>query len=82
MKHSENLKGMAETPTGLMLEFPNDRELTKALEENRHLAPITEVQQRAMVEMPTDRRKGYMRNQPCVCGSGKKFKRCCWSIYK
>ena len=19
-----------------------------------------------------------MRNKPCVCGSGKKFKRCCW----
>ena len=24
-------------------------------------------------------RKNWMRNQPCICGSGKKFKRCCWT---
>jgi uncharacterized protein YecA (UPF0149 family) len=27
-------------------------------------------------------RKGWMRNQPCVCGSGKKFKKCCWGDFK
>lgn len=21
---------------------------------------------------------GTLRNNPCVCGSGKKYKRCCW----
>ena len=21
------------------------------------------------------------RNQPCPCGSGKKFKKCCWAKY-
>ena len=26
-------------------------------------------------------RKGWMRNQPCPCGSGKKFKKCCWSKF-
>lgn len=25
------------------------------------------------------KRKNWMRNRPCSCGSGKKFKRCCWS---
>lgn len=25
------------------------------------------------------RRKNYMRNKPCPCNSGKKFKKCCWS---
>lgn len=25
------------------------------------------------------RRKNHMRNKPCLCGSGKKFKKCCWS---
>lgn len=24
------------------------------------------------------RRKGWMRNMPCMCGSGMKFKACCW----
>lgn len=24
-------------------------------------------------------RKNWMRNKPCICGSGKKFKKCCWS---
>lgn len=23
-------------------------------------------------------KKGWMRNQPCHCGSGDKFKKCCW----
>jgi len=21
------------------------------------------------------------RNEPCICGSGKKFKHCCWNLY-
>ena len=25
------------------------------------------------------RRKNWMRNKPCPCKSGKKFKKCCWS---
>ncbi len=23
-------------------------------------------------------KKGWMRNCKCICGSGKKFKKCCW----
>ena len=26
-------------------------------------------------------RKNSMRNKPCGCGSGKKFKKCCWSKF-
>ena len=25
--------------------------------------------------------KGWMRNKPCLCGSGKKFKKCCLPKY-
>ena len=25
------------------------------------------------------KRKNWMRNKPCPCGSGKKMKKCCWS---
>ena len=26
-------------------------------------------------------KKNWMRNKPCPCGSGRKFKRCCWRHY-
>lgn len=28
--------------------------------------------------MDKNGRDEWMRNQPCICGSGKKFKKCCW----
>ena len=31
--------------------------------------------------MGIQQRKGWMRNKPCPCGSGKKFKKCCWGNY-
>ena len=36
--------------------------------------PIKENQK----PVPKFRRKGALRNQQCICGSGKKYKRCCW----
>lgn len=38
------------------------------------------------VENPTnvmkrDPRKNRMKNKPCPCSSGKKFKNCCWSKF-
>lgn len=47
----------------------------------RPLAPLTDEQAKELTPMNAHKRKGYMRNQPCVCGSGAKFKRCCWSKY-
>ncbi|MBZ0086494.1 MAG: SEC-C domain-containing protein [Thermomonas sp.] len=47
----------------------------------RPLAPLTDEQARKLTPMNAHQRKGYMRNQPCVCGSGAKFKRCCWSKF-
>lgn len=48
---------------------------------HRPLIPITEDDARLMSAMGNGRRKNYMRNKPCVCGSGVKFKRCCWSKF-
>ena len=45
-------------------------------------APLTDKQYKELTPMKAHQRKGYMRNQPCVCGSGKKFKKCCWSKFK
>ena len=47
----------------------------------KHLAPLSERQFRVLEPLGCATRKNYMRNQPCVCGSDKKFKRCCWDKY-
>ena len=41
--------------------------------------PLSNVQARELSKLPYRKRKNWMRNQPCVCGSGKKFKKCCWA---
>lgn len=45
------------------------------------MVELTEDETKDCETMPLYQRKGYMRNKPCVCGSGKKFKKCCWSKY-
>jgi uncharacterized protein YecA (UPF0149 family) len=47
----------------------------------RKLLPLTAETFNALTDKGPTRRKNYMRNQPCVCGSGRKFKRCCWAEY-
>lgn len=48
---------------------------------NRKLLPLSDTDFNEIKDMPEPRRKNYMRNHQCVCGSGKKFKKCCWSKY-
>lgn len=51
--------------------------------------PLTLEYKPAYIEVPEEKvrsltkankqvRKGWMRNQLCPCGSGTKFKKCCW----
>lgn len=40
---------------------------------------LTEDQANSLKRNSTGKRKAWMRNQPCICGSGKKFKKCCWA---
>ena len=40
---------------------------------------LNREQAETLKRQSTGKRKAWMRNQPCVCGSGKKFKKCCWS---
>jgi len=49
-------------------EQPKDNELLLTEEEAAELRKYT-----------LSKRKNWMRNKPCRCGSGKKFKKCCWS---
>ncbi len=48
----------------------------------RRLIPLTEEQANELEPLGARQRKNNMRNKPCVCGSGKKFKRCCWRKYE
>jgi uncharacterized protein YecA (UPF0149 family) len=45
------------------------------------LIPLTEEEDKVLSAKPKNKRKNWMRNKPCVCGSGRKFKRCCWGKY-
>lgn len=59
----------------------NDAEFKALQEEGAKLAPLSKKQYGVLEPLDRIVRKNYMRNQPCVCGSGKKFKRCCWNQY-
>ena len=43
------------------------------------MLPLSDQQAEEQRLRSPRKRKAWMRNQPCVCGSGKKFKKCCWS---
>jgi len=47
----------------------------------RKLVELTQAEGNLLRQYKPRVRKNYMRNKPCVCGSGKKFKKCCWSKF-
>jgi uncharacterized protein YecA (UPF0149 family) len=46
--------------------------------ERPDLIPVDERQVQLLEALSEGKRRGWMRNQPCPCGSGKKFKKCHW----
>lgn len=59
-----------------------DEELSQIeSEQRRSLIPLSERQYAEFEPMTKAERKNNMRNKPCLCGSGKKFKKCCWSTF-
>ena len=48
----------------------------------KHFAPLRKRMAEAMTEDSTIRREGPKlgRNDPCFCGSGKKYKKCCGAV--
>ena len=53
----------------------------KRLVAQQSLIPLDEPTLEELKPLSPPKRKNLMRNKPCVCGSGKKFKRCCWNNY-
>jgi uncharacterized protein YecA (UPF0149 family) len=45
----------------------------------KNLIPITKREVKFLSKRDMFQRKNHMRNKPCPCGSGKKFKKCCWA---
>ncbi len=71
-----------DTNSGKIYRAENADQLAKIEQELENaLVPLTPSQERTLTPMNAAARKGWMRNQPCVCGSGKKFKKCCWHKY-
>lgn len=53
-------------------------------EKGRHFVHVKRDGSIELQQIPTGKfiktiAKGYNRNHPCPCGSGKKFKKCCWT---
>lgn len=59
----------------------NDRS-ERMVDMERKMVSLSDDEAAELENQPVKKRKGWMRNQPCVCGSGKKFKKCCWSQFK
>lgn len=55
------------------------KSVQEALERLEKLAPLTQDQFRRARTLDPSKRKNWMRNQPCPCKSGKKFKRYHWN---
>lgn len=55
----------------------------KEWEEKKHrlLVQLSEKQVAKLKSKSSKGRKRYMKHQPCPCGSGKKFLKCCWHLY-
>lgn len=51
-------------------------------ESRKRLIQLSEEQYQEMSPLSKNKRKNVMRNKPCICGSNKKFKKCCWNKYR
>lgn len=58
-----------------------DEPVTKEQSIEEGLVPLSQQDLQGTVNMTKGQRKNWMRNKPCICGSGTKFKKCCWSKY-
>ena len=61
----------------------NDDELAELRKQGRRMMELTDEEAMVTSTLSPDERGEWMRknrnrNKACPCGSGKKFKRCCW----
>jgi uncharacterized protein YchJ len=63
------------------IRFLEEGELTQERQIEEGLMPIERRELEETVNMNRTQRRNWMRNKNCICGSGKKFKKCCWGNY-
>lgn len=61
--------------------FEEDDDFSEIKRMHEGLMEIQRDELEDTVNMNRTQRKGWMKNKPCICGSGKKFKKCCWNNY-
>jgi len=75
MLNDEEVKDLMDDPyQDSDTEYGNIRQ-----EREKDLMLLKEQETKELKKVSHRRRKAWMRNKPCICGSGKKFKKCCWS---
>ena len=57
------------------------RNLQEFEEPNENEILLNNIQASKLRKMSLSKRKNWMRNKPCICLSGKKFKKCCWTVF-
>ena len=69
--------------TGQIYELQNEEE-KKNLEKKlgHRVIPLTDKQAKELKPLSNRRRKALLSGGPCICGSGKSFKKCCWRKYQ
>ena len=68
-----------QAPEGNIRFFDKEISRERSLAEGLMVIPADELEE--TVNMDRTKRKNWMRNKPCICGSQKKFKKCCWGKY-
>jgi len=69
--------------TGQIYTISNEEALRKIEAELGHkLVPLTDIQAKELKPLSNRMRKRLLSGGPCICGSGKSFKKCCWKKYQ
>lgn len=67
--------------TGEIHEMTPDEIAAWELENARPLLPLKHELVTGTKKLSPSKRKKFFKHQPCPCGSGKKFLKCCWNSY-
>jgi uncharacterized protein YchJ len=61
--------------------FAEQQEIARRFQKEKLIA-LNEEQYQELEPLSKNARKNIMRNKPCICGSSKKFKKCCWGKFQ
>ena len=80
-EHWKRIKELEDDPDGLLL-FALEKLAGKKTADIPKATPNVPLASRQALEPKTENKQRVGRNDPCPCGSGKKFKKCCLRMEK